>query len=281
MKDVSRTLVSQKTWTKASFLASWCLVVIKFTVWCYRFIWDWVTQPRTQYTEEVVWTVAQIHFLSVFGLRAGTQLHFRGLNFSSSVPKFWFTTTSGMCRVDHSFWNSLERKNEMQTIITFNNHCPSRKPHHTWDGTFEPMFPFRCLRKRSANRMNELASMWKALWIEKENRICVHAPITHQENSFQVIPRDDLLPQKTLSFHIFSILKTYFKKTESRAWTGNAASCRMWMKKKTFWPEGEHCILKELHGCSFCSPSTSLDSSDASGIKHHWWWGRQHVESTC
>lgn len=95
-------------------------------------------------------------FLSVFGLRAGTQLNFRGLHFSSNVPKFWFAATSGMCRVDHSFWNSLERKNEMQTITTFSKNCPSRNPHHTWDGTFEPTFPFRCLRKRSANRMNEL-----------------------------------------------------------------------------------------------------------------------------
>lgn len=95
-------------------------------------------------------------FLSVFGLRAGTQLNFRGLHFSSNVPKFCFTTTSGMWKVDHLFWNSLERKNQMQTIITFNKNCPSRNPHHTWDGTFEPMFPFRCLRKRSANSMNEL-----------------------------------------------------------------------------------------------------------------------------
>lgn len=150
-------------------------------------------------------------FLSAFGLRAGTQLNFRGLHFSSNVPKFWFTTTSGMWRVDHSFWNSLERKNEMQAIITFYKNYPSKNPHHTWDGTFEPMFPFRCLRKRSANRMNELEQIGiyvKSLRMEKESRICLHALITHQENSFQVIPRDDLLPQKTVSFHIFSILKT-------------------------------------------------------------------------
>lgn len=201
-------------------------------------------------------------FLSVFGLRAGTQLHFRGLNFSSSVPKFWFTTTSGMCRVDHLFWNSLERKNEMQTIITFNNHCPSRNPHHTWDGTFEPMFPFRCLRKRSANRMNELESMWKALWIEKENRIWVHAPITHQENSFQVIPRDDLLPQKTLSFHIFFHSENIFKKNP-KVILGLEMQPLAECEWKTFWPEGEHSILEELYGCSSCSPSTSPDSSDA------------------
>lgn len=56
-------------------------------------------------------------FLSVFGLRAGTQLNFRGLHFSSNVPKFWFTTTSGMRRVDHLCWNSLERNNQTQTII--------------------------------------------------------------------------------------------------------------------------------------------------------------------
>lgn len=47
------------------------------------------------------------------------------------------------------------------------------------------------------------ASMWKSLWIEKGNRICVHAPITHQENAFQVIPSDELHPQRTLSFHTF------------------------------------------------------------------------------
>lgn len=93
-------------------------------------------------------------FLSVFGLRTGTRLNRGGLNFSSDVPKFWFTTTSGMWRVDHSCWNSLERKNEMQTIVTFNKHCPSRNLHHTWDGNSEPVFPFRRLRKRSANRMN-------------------------------------------------------------------------------------------------------------------------------
>lgn len=59
------------------------------------------------------------------------------------------------------------------------------------------------------------ASGWKPLRSEQENRICVHAPITHQENSFQVIPRDDLLPQKTLSFHIFPFWKHIFKKLKS------------------------------------------------------------------
>jgi hypothetical protein len=76
------------------------------------------------------------------------QLNFRGLNFNSNVGKFWFTKTSGKWRVDHSFWNSLEKKNEMQTIKTINKSSSSRHPHHTWDGVWEPRLPFRCLRKQ-------------------------------------------------------------------------------------------------------------------------------------
>ena len=59
------------------------------------------------------------------------------------------------------------------------------------------------------------ASLWKPLWIEKENRICVHAPITHQENAFQVILRDDLLPPEDLIFpHFFPLCKHIFKKNQ-------------------------------------------------------------------
>lgn len=43
----------------------------------------------------------------------------------------------------------------MQTFLTDKN-CLSRDLHHTWDGTSEPMFPFRGFSKGSVNRMNDL-----------------------------------------------------------------------------------------------------------------------------
>ena len=111
-----------------------------------QFSCAWVTQPRMQRAEEVMWAVAQILFCPCLVGEAGTQLNFRGLHFHSNVPKLWFTTTSGMWGVAHSLWNSLERKTEKRTVITFNKSCLSRNPHHTWHGTSEPMLPFRCLR---------------------------------------------------------------------------------------------------------------------------------------
>ena len=150
---VSRNLISQNKpkQNKTTTNQDLDLSILEFdgskaySVAC-QFSWGWVRQPRMQRAEEAMWTVAQIHFCPCLVGEAGTQLNFRGLHFHSNVPKFWFTTTSGMWGVAHSLWNSLERKTEKWTVITLNKSCLSRNPHHTWDATSEPMFPFRCLR---------------------------------------------------------------------------------------------------------------------------------------
>lgn len=97
------------------------------------------------------------------------------------------------------------------------------------------------------------ASLWKPLWIEKENRICVHAPITHQENAFQVILRGDLLPPEDLIFpHIFLLCKhIFFKKSE--VFLGREMQPLAEYEWKTFGPRGAYSIFKGLNGCSFCS----------------------------
>lgn len=206
-------------------------------------------------------------FLSEFGLRAGTQLNHRGLNFSSDVPKFWFATTSGMWRVDHSLWNSLERKTEMQTIMTFSKNCPSRNPHRTWDGNCEPVFPLRCLRERSANGMNELEQTGIYVktslnWEGKQDMCsCSHNSsgklIPSHSQGWSTPPEDLIFP------HFFPFWKHIIKKKKVVLGLGMQplAKCE-W---KTFWPEGWYSVFKGLYSCSFCSPSTSRDSNVSSG----------------
>lgn len=103
-----------------------------------------------------MWTVAQIHFCQCLVWELGLSWT---LGDWILVPMF---QNSGLQQhlgcvewITH-FVIPEKGKNEVQTITAFNKHCPSSNPHHTWGGTFEPTFPFRCLRKRSANRMNEL-----------------------------------------------------------------------------------------------------------------------------
>lgn len=173
-------------------------------------------------------------FLSAFGLRAGTQLNFRGLHFSSNVPKFWFTTTSGMRRTRGSRVLEFLRKEQSNADNnTFNKNCPSRNPHHTWDGTFEPMFPFRYLRKRSANSMNELEQTGIYVktclnWEGKQDMFsCSHNSsgklIPSHSQGWSTPPEDRIFP------HFFHSENTVEKKS-SHSWNENVASCRMWMK---------------------------------------------------
>lgn len=222
-------------------------------------------------------------FLSVFSWRAGTRLNFRGLNFRSNVPKFWFTTTSGICRVARSFWNSLERKNEMWTIITFNKSCPSRNPHHTWDGTFEPMVLLRCLRKRSANRMNELEQTGISVrtslnWEGKQDMCsCSHNSsgklIPSHSQGWSTPPEDLIFP------HFFHSENIFLKK--SKVFLGMEMQPLAECERKTFGPEGAYSTFKGLYGCSFCSPAVPRTQIIPQRVKCHWWGGSWGAESTC
>lgn len=116
------------------------------------------------------------------------------------------------------------------------------------------------------------ASMWKSIWIEKENRICVHAPITHQENSFQAIPRDDLHPQRTLSLHIFSHFKNRLLKKWKLFLEWTAASCGLWMKDTVTW-RFTRCFLNGHVTVHSVAPTFLGTPVSPQGQTHRWRWG--------
>lgn len=94
--------------------------------------------------------------------------------------------------------------------------CLSRAPHHTWDGTFEPMFPSRGFSRGSANRTDELeqTGAYVKIYLNGEGKQdmcpCAHNSsgklIPSHSQGWSTPPEDLIIP------HFFSILKTDFKK---------------------------------------------------------------------
>lgn len=148
----------------------------------------------------------------------------------------------------------------------------------------QPTFPFRGFCKGSVSRASgswsKQASMWKSLWIEKGNRIWVCAPITHQENSFQVLPRDDLHPRRTLSVHFFFPFwkQTLKKKIWSCSWNELLRPCADCEWKIL---EAHGVFLKGQATAHSAAPTVLGVQMSPQGQNGHWWWERCGKDSTC